>query len=584
MSLKPGIVSGIFLLLGISFLIFMVSSDLNGMEDLDDDGINDQFQDIRSESEFLISSSGEIKEVEIGHSSALDIPYTLFMGATFLVIIPVISYINVSRRGEYIEMQKARRRSTVLQENIRRISAFISISPSIPRAVRLSHMSQSGDDGKVIGSVVWNSRVKGTTIEDELMSTAKEFQGSDPHIFSGMDGIIRAQDGSDLGEIRRTCELVIRRLSEDMKESMTEYSNSLRSPASALFAIGVLLPVLLATMIPIAGLSGKTVVMVGFLLWIGVPYIIMTMTRSLVIKRPLIRGDLERSSLLPDTSLVTMVILGAGVLTSSILVYHLLTGASLPLLVRGPFPGRDVSLVLLLLLAVSLLVSGLSRSLTRKWEIMKKERERTSVKIPDLLSEMGDNLMEGGSIERAVVKGYERISEAPPVQGSLDGDSKDPAANAVGIARQLSRSGGREGGSAVKVLSKHLREMARHERSLKEMVRSNIGQMETTASVIAPVMIGASVGIFELMGRTTTSVDGGVIGGMSISQGDLTTSGFVLLSGVYLLILSIVTTISLHRLEEGAMKGGWRKVPRNVALSTLMFTGGVFISTILFGG
>ena len=50
---------------------------------------------------------------------------------------------------------------------------------------------------------------------------------------------------------------------------MARYLQSLQGPTTALFAIGVLLPVLLATMIPISGIGGSTVYMLGFLLWCG---------------------------------------------------------------------------------------------------------------------------------------------------------------------------------------------------------------------------------------------------------------------------------------------------------------------------
>jgi len=584
MRLSPGMVSTLILFSGILILVIMVSSEINGLEDKDGDGINDHFQVIRTESDIVFSSTGELVEIELGYSSSPDIPYSLFMGLTFLIVFPVLSYVHLLRKERRSEREVDKRKVSILQENVRRISTFISITPSIPRAVRMSHVSQSGDEGKVIGSVIWNSRVNGTSIEDELLRTSKNYEDTDPWVHSSIDGLIRAQDGSDPSDIKRSCDLVIRRLGDDIRESMTEYSNSLKSPASALFAIGVLLPILLATMIPIAGLSEKTVVMVGSLLWVGVPYLIMLITVNLVFRRPTIHNDPAGDRKKMDLTLFSLTPLLTGLFLLTMMFIFILSGVEMPVLHEGPFPDRETSTVLLGLLGASLTAAGGIRMMTVSGERSREMEKRRTALVPDLLSEMGSHLMEGRSIEKAVQKGYERIGARPPLLGIIDGKNGDPVSNGTRVASDLSRFGGTFGGTAVKVLSKHLREMERNERSLKEMVRSNIGQMETTATIMAPIMIGTSVGIFELMGRTTSSVDGSTIAGMSLSAGDLTTSGFILLTGVYLLILSVATSVSLYRLEEGALRGGWKKVPRNVLLSSLMFTGGVLISTLLFGG
>jgi hypothetical protein len=119
---------------------------------------------------------------------------------------------------------------------------------------------------------------------------------------------------------------------------------------------------------------------------------------------------------------------------------------------------------------------------------------------------------------------------------------------------------------------------------MKEQIRSSIGQMETTSSVFAPVMIGISVGIFDLMGNSSSGVEGGGMIGFSVSPGGLSLTGFILLSGVYLLLLSITTTITMRRLETGRIEGGLRRVPRNLILSSLTFSLGVVISTLILGG
>jgi hypothetical protein len=473
--------------------------------------------------------------------------------------------------------------STVMQENIRRIATFISITPSIPRAVRLSNISQGESEREVLGRVIWRSRVNGTSMESELIERSRDLDDQ-PWIMTGIRGLIRSQEGSDRSEIQRACVDIVERVSEDQKEAMTEYSNSLRSPASALFAIGVLLPILLATMIPIAGLSTKTIIMLAIFLWFGLPYLILMITEELVLKRPMVtsRQVNLRSSLSFSNSSPLLLVLGSSMTLIGVL--SLIFKDLQMVILNGPFPGSDPTYILLSLIGISFAVSGTVISLF-SWRIsLEEDYEKEGNLVPELLSKIGIQLMEGRSIERSIARGLDTTGQKVPLFGIVDETSGPGISRAVMIARSLSSSGGSSGGKAVKVLSEHITSMRRNERSLKEMIRSNIGQMETTASILAPIMIGVSIGIFELMERSTSSVTGDNIGGITISSGDVTTSGFILFCGVYLLMISIVTTLSIHRLENGTLGGGWKKVPRNLIASSLMFTGGVFISTIMFGG
>jgi hypothetical protein len=115
-------------------------------------------------------------------------------------------------------------------------------------------------------------------------------------------------------------------------------------------------------------------------------------------------------------------------------------------------------------------------------------------------------------------------------------------------------------------------------------VRETIGQMETTSSIFAPVMIGASVGIFKIMEQSTGDLSGGELIGASIGGDGIPSWAFIVISGVYLLLLSISTTITFHRVENGMPRGGWEKVPKRVLQSSLAFTGGILLSVFLLGG
>ena len=97
-------------LFGIMILAILLVPDVLNSDDVDDDGISDTFQDVTEVSDLIMTPSGEWKEVSIGHTSTMDIPFTLFTSSFFLFGLPISVYYliweiprkkqNISRKAE----------------------------------------------------------------------------------------------------------------------------------------------------------------------------------------------------------------------------------------------------------------------------------------------------------------------------------------------------------------------------------------------------------------------------------------------------------------------------------------------------
>ncbi|GEM_PF-5584421 len=583
MRIKPYQVSLLAVVLGGAVLISVVDARVLGLTDRDGDCISDLFQDLRTESDLVLTSGGEWKEVEIGYESSMNLPFTFFFASLLLICIPVLLYMDLNNRPLRRERMRRALEESAMQDNVRRISAFLQTNPSFPNAVRLAHLSQKGTGEKVLGKALWRSRTEGRTLEEVMLEMSAEWGNA---VRSAVSGLISAQGESNPEELKRSSMGVVERLGEDVKEAMTTYTRSLGPPSTALFGLGVLLPVLLATMIPIAGLGWRTVVMIALVLWFVIPLLLIRISGGLVLRRPLLNeaDHLTGPRFRPGPP--DLVSFTAGSILLAFPILHAAGTAASPIIMDGPFPDTDACIILMSLVGASLILSALVRSLTREGNRAVEREEEEREKAPDLLSEIGSRLMEGASLERAVESGFSRIGERTPLMGNaraFHGSHRGAVADSLRVAEGFSSSGGRTGGSAVKALSRHLREMGRLERSMKEMIRSSVGQMEITSSLFAPLMIGASVGIFDLMDRSSSAAGADILGG-SMGTGDMTIAGFMVLTGVYLILLSISTSVAIHRLEEGNSRGGFRKVPGNVLLASIMFACGVFCSTLVLGG
>ncbi len=571
---------GVFLL-GALIIIILAVPDILGSRDIDGDGISDTFQNVEDRTDLVLTPSGEWKEVNIGYRSETDLPFTAFIGTGLLVVLPLAVYYLMWEAPIKKKELGKRVSAFAMHDNVRRMASFLSTNPSLPNSARLSHVSQVGEGEKVLGQVLWSSRTTGSSLEGVLLEKARMLD--DKVLESSVEGLISAERESTIEDVGRSCRSVVQRLGEDLKERMTSYSSSLKGPSTALFGLGVLLPVLLATMIPIAGFSNRTVLMIGVLLWVVVPVLILRTGRNLVLKRPMVKEGEGYGGISYRKDIFTLLGPLVGGLVSIASLVILTDSIAPPIILDGPFPDPPSSAVLALFIGSSAVFSSLIRGLIHEGSLKRSIIKDEAEKVPDLLSEIGSRLQEGRSFERALESGYRMISSKPPLRGSIP-EGGGEFASSIRVAREYSRAGGRTGGSSIKALSSHLREMGRLERSLKEMIRSSIGQMEVTSSIFAPIMIGISVGIFELMGRSSDPLKGGELVGTSISGGELTVTGFILLSGVYLLILSVSTTLTMRRLEEGTPRGGWERVPRNLMLSSLTFTAGVVASALILGG
>ncbi|HHD15917.1 MAG TPA: hypothetical protein ENK47_04350, partial [Euryarchaeota archaeon] len=90
MRIKPYQVSLLAVVLGGAVLISVVDARVLGLTDRDGDCISDLFQDLRTESDLVLTSGGEWKEVEIGYESSMNLPFTFFFASLLLICIPVL--------------------------------------------------------------------------------------------------------------------------------------------------------------------------------------------------------------------------------------------------------------------------------------------------------------------------------------------------------------------------------------------------------------------------------------------------------------------------------------------------------------
>jgi hypothetical protein len=586
---SPGATAIILMVLGsLGFIMLLNNLPFPNGDDVNGDGISDNFQKIHPV-EDVIKDGDEWRIETVGHTSDPDITFLLFSGSILIIFLPTgiaLWQWNGPRREERIRKWKEEGK---MHDSVRRIAAFLEINPSLSSAIKLTRTSLSERDQVQLGGLVWAPITESRSFDDIYSEFSSNWSERSPIIGDAFTGLSSAEKESGRTEIMLSARSVVERLSDGSRSLMEAYSRSLTGPSTALFGLGVLLPILLATMIPVAGISGRTAILIGTILWFILPAGILLIGSRLVLKRPSLGTmDLPSNNKThkPKTTDIFILILGSLFL---IVTIHLTFVGQVPE-VFGRI-GLDVRsmMVLTSLLCLSFLSAGFITIAARGQEIGENNFADVRSRSPKFLRDISSSVREGHSFEHALKRSLMTSEIRKGCRDSLmPGETiskagfPEPLSSYLESANEFSKAGKGPGGKAIRAFSRHIHELLVLEKDLSSRVRNAVGQMEVTASIFAPLMIGISAGIFTLM----DSVGGDVPEGMLFSSNSSSTmepAHFLLMASGYLFMLSIVTTLTIYRLENGRTGGGWHRVPKRLMQSSLAFSLGVVGSSLLMG-
>ncbi|MGA1848088.1 MAG: hypothetical protein ACMUHB_01990, partial [Thermoplasmatota archaeon] len=235
--------------------------------DMNDDGVSDEFQ-IITPLEDLVRKNGGWESVVVEYDSEPDLPFLVISGSLLVMALPFSISLWIWNRPQRKERIRRWEDEGSMQDTVRRLAAFLEINPSLPEAVKLARSSMEEKDQRLLGPLVWGPFSEGKPFKLVYREIVEEWRARSPELGRALEGLSSAESEGTRIEVSSSSREVVQRLSEDTKARMEEYSRSLSGPSTALFGLGVLLPMLLSTMIPVAGISGRTAILVGFLLWV----------------------------------------------------------------------------------------------------------------------------------------------------------------------------------------------------------------------------------------------------------------------------------------------------------------------------
>jgi Flp pilus assembly protein TadB len=446
------------------------------------------------------------------------------------------------------------RRTTALGEApgvVARAVLRMRIAPTVESAAAFAAASGEGPLADSLDRHV--DRAAGTP-RSGLSGFAEEWAEWFPALRRSAGLVVAAAD-APAGERGRTLDRALTAVLDGTRERMAEFAGTVRAPATALYAFGVLLPLALVAVLPAARVAGVPVsVELLALVYDGLlPAVVLGASAWLLVRRPVAFPPPAVDRTHPAVPSRRWPAACLGLCAGAVAL------AGLPAIAPdwvGPVGavgiGVGVALVALyrpvaaVRRRVRAVESGLSDALYLVGRrIAEGEAVETAIEraATELSGETGETFGAAAAVGRRL-----RVDVEASFLGEYGALDDVPSPRARGTAALLSAAAdeGRPAGSAVVAMADHLAELEAVEAEARRELARVTGTLRQTAAVFAPLVAGATVSLaggIDLGGTAEGSLGG--------ATGTVPTAALGTAIGVYVLFLAAALTVLATGLERG---------------------------------
>jgi hypothetical protein len=451
-----------------------------------------------------------------------------FLVAAAMVFVVLRQYALGIPRAMMVE--EGRRFAAEAPEVIGSLSISVSLNPSLEDAVR---PHGEGVLRRRLAGLQWDVVMgKSPDLQTAISRMASMMTDECRSLHQSLYLVLGATRERTVSGRKRLLDKANTLVIEGMRERVVRYAASLQLPAMAIFCLGIILPILLFTVVPMTSMDlkgGRTSSAVQFLgcvlLLAAVPLATLVIARGLVKKNPLqCRPAPVRC---PPRAV-------------SLLAASFALGVFLCLI-----PGARVLFPLLLCLPPALAVV----CILRKRISAGRAEQGGETELALLLYEMGNLLESGSGPEQALTLALSSRPSSPTLDrvrlclslqisglGGLSSGLKEdalllrsaPLSNQALVAVLAACEKDPQAAGAMALdLAQYLSELQKAKEGMRVQLRSIMDMMTFTAVIFAPLVIGLTTSIFAAISAT------GQVGG-GLQDADL-------IGGVYVLELCLIS-------------------------------------------
>jgi hypothetical protein len=446
-------------------------------------------------------------------------------------------------RGGVVAVANARRNRTLGRAPtvVSRAVLRMRITPAAEEAAAFA----AGTDGRLGDRLAHHVRRARGTPASGLGAFAEAWRDRFPALYRALT-LVEAAANAPAGERDRTLDRSMETVLDGTRDRATDAAESLRGPATAIYAFGVLLPLALVSVLPAAGAAGveATLPMVLAVYDLLLPAGLLCVSGWLLANRPI---AFPPASADPETGTRWLYATAGGALAAGV-------GS---LTAWRAFPRWSVP--------IAAIGFGVGTALLLRYRPVVAVRKRTDTleaSLPDALYLVGRRVSEGIAVERAIADAADELEgiagetfetaarrqrqlrvgvEAAFVgdHGALETLPSQRAESAARLLGMAARTGAPAGRALVETAD-HLDELQRVETEARRELGRVTSTLSNTAAFFGPLVGGATVALADSVG-TTEALGGGAP----------ETSALGLAIGVYVLLMAAVLTGLSTGLQRG---------------------------------
>ena len=475
-------------------------------------------------------------------------------------------------------------------------------APSLDRAVAFAADNIDEPLAAALRRVLWDVYMrKYPSIEESFLAFAQEWGAWNDDFKRSLFAVRAGEMEGSRDGLQRALDKAAEIVLSGTKRRMEGFAASLSGPTFVLFTLGILLPMMLGALLPMASMGGLALgpwEMV-VLLDIVFPAATLAFAQNILGKRPgtspphgITRG---MSSTGRRTVLAVSLASGVG-----------LAALALPQLTGTPGGAASFLGFVPLLWAVAI-PAGIYLTFTSRESMNELARMRKlEEEFPDALFQLGSRIGEGMPVEAALAKAsetmkgtevaalFERIAFALRLTRSTLDDvlfgkngilAHHPSRTVTASMKmvvEMVKKDSTAAGQAVVGISHYLKDLRKLDSDIRLQLGSVMDTMRTTAMFFAPMVMGVTAALFTVLSTVTQGIDLGGAGQLGLSvavKESVPAPIFTLIIGVYLLL-----TVGIIMFFTSGIRNGPDVVQRRYEIGTALPVAMAVFSLATFAG
>jgi Flp pilus assembly protein TadB len=502
-------------------------------------------------------------------------------------------------------------------------------TPSLHRAVQFAARNVGEPMASRLRRLIVDVELrKFDSLEDAFIDLARTYDPGNEEFQEALRSLRTAELQATEEGVERALERATSTVFEGARRRVREFADGLSRPVFVLFSLGVVLPLMVGSMLPLMSVGGLDAVpwVAVLVMDVAFPLVFLVAARRILARRPLIRlpnqvgvhpSGTRRRAVAAVAVAVALICLGvlcgrsaSDASDAKVELDTALADGSLArmdglrrseLEARAAAPDTEALAGLASAVGYLPVLWGLSAAVAVYYlpALRRPRRRREEVRaiedgLPDALFQIGSRVAGGMALEPAIQRTASAMPDEPVSsvlrralshitlkrtsatealfgrEGALAGFPSENVSASLKTVVEMVRKDQTGAGRAIVAVSDHLRDLRRVDREVSSRLRPVTEMMRSTATLFAPVILGITTALYLVVARLAPSLP---LSSGTIVATPMPAAAFSLVLGGFVLAIAAATMYFTSRLAYGEdpIEGRYQ-VARALPVAAAVFT------------